>query len=314
MKAVRRHELEQNLLADWIAAKSAAWRPLVRPIVWALAALVVAWVAWMIYDRSKQSRVNESWNRFLSATIDPGVDEKQAFANVAGEFRDTPAAMLANMHLGITKIAQANNEQLSARGPANEKLKEGINHLRSAAQLAKNPLARQSISFQIGRALESQGLLEDAKKEYEGLVKSATAESAFAKAAQTRIDDLNKPTTQQFYAWYATARAESVLPLPAKTSPDAKPIDVMPSFPLSKPSSDADLFGLPGPKSPDDKTPPKQEPPKAETPKAEPPKSDGTNIDGAKTDGAKPDAPALNPPAKPADAGKIDAGKPAEKK
>ncbi len=106
MKAERRHELQHNELADWLAATAERLRPYSRAILGVTIAAVALLLAYYLITSCAEKKQSAAWDKYLRAlsatTPDASTTELE---ETVERFSKTPAAVwaeatLADMELG----------------------------------------------------------------------------------------------------------------------------------------------------------------------------------------------------------------------
>jgi hypothetical protein len=237
MKTDRRHELQTNQLADWLAHTIEGLRPYGRAIAGAILGLVVIAAVWAY--TSHQAKVDEeaSWDEFYEAEGDPNpqkllaiIDQNPVTTSVGAWSRATLADR--NLTMGVDRLFVNKAEALDLLAKAND-------NYNAVLAVAKDPFLKQKALFGSARAYESLAQLDQAVQRYQQL--ATIPDGAYAAFSKQRLEDLSKPATREWYAWFAKQEARP-------------PVIQGPGMPGQKPSFDAQL-----PNGPDIK-PPVREP------------------------------------------------------
>lgn len=305
MKAERRHELQQNELADWLAQKFVAVRPYVMTIVASLVGVAVLWVGWSWYSRSTATAKTEVWNQYYKALEAAGRREQQPLLDFVKAHPDEPVGIAARQRLALIQMENAANLQLTNRAASLTAYQEAIDNFKQVRAATDDETLKRFASYQIALALESRYELDEAVAEYRE-IREKWPGSMEAEQADLRIKDLSNPATRAFYEWHRTVD-------PLATTPAAPSVPVEPS---------EDLSTLPDEPPSETTTPPAEEStpeePKAPAPLDQPPADTSetpADTDEQPKDGDKPAAakPSEEQPAeeKPTDE-KPAEGEPAE--
>src|SRR5687768_16683481 len=106
MKSKRRHELQQNDLADWMADFIERAKPYSKVVLAAVVAVVVIAGGAVFLMARARSQKAEAWNDYLQAA--GGADLKRLKDMVAAN-EETPAAVAASMQIGLRQLETGNN-------------------------------------------------------------------------------------------------------------------------------------------------------------------------------------------------------------
>jgi tetratricopeptide (TPR) repeat protein len=322
MKGERRHELERNELADWLAKTFAKIKPYQNAILGVVLLVVVATVGYLWWARQSTGSRTTGWDAFHAAfwRLTQGESSATDFESIADQYPDTDVALWARVMAADLHLAVGCDMLFNNKGIANQELRDAeddylkiLNAKRSSSEL------RERATFGLARARESQGNLQKAMEHYEE-VRTNWPEGAYAKAAASRLEDLKRPDTRLLYDQFAKfdpKPAPSLGPDIPGRGPSFDPNTLREDEPLFKPKfMDLQEKGA-GEGAPQDssKTPPKPaetQPSGTDTPSTDKKPADAESSDtgasGAGAAGTK--APATDsPPTDKADAGKTDQGK-----
>lgn len=204
MKTERRHELEQNLLADWLAEKIVKIREYSRVIVATIVGVVViAFLAVYIANRSG-ARKEAVWQQYIDATTGLGDSTRQAteeFERVVSSSPDSPAAHWARLTMADIQLTQGCEALFTNREDAPKNLADAERNYSELAKSAPEATVRERAAFGVAKAREAQGRVDDALQAYDEFLK-AWPTSVFASAATARRDDLKKSSIKEFYTWF----------------------------------------------------------------------------------------------------------------
>jgi hypothetical protein len=210
MKTERRHELEKNQLADWLANSITWCEENARLLVGVVAGIMIIGAAFALLSTRKEEREAKAWNSYFAAKAEAGKDpsglETVAKADgdlFAGKLADLTLADIAlnqglaaintNRELAETQLTQAKNYYSKVR-------KAGDEHLQERADLG------------MARYYESMGMIDEAKTEYEKL--KSRKQGLYVDLATQKLAYLEKPATLAFAKWF---RDQKPKPKPAGT-------------------------------------------------------------------------------------------------
>lgn len=199
MRSERRHELEQNILADWMAESVKAVRPYANLILAVVLAALIVTVAAVLWIQNSRMETARSWEDFYTAASSGSQAE---LSNVIEQYPGKDAAWWAAVVAGDQHLAEGCELLFANKADANEELTKAIDRYRGVLQQNKIPSLRERATFGLARAWEARGDLEKAQKNYKTVV-SQWPESPYAEIAQLRLTDLNRPATKQFYDRFA---------------------------------------------------------------------------------------------------------------
>ena len=238
MKGERRHELEKNELADWLAKVFGVVGPYQNAILGAVLLLLVGAVGylwWAGQAAGKQAAASDEFQRALW-DLSQGSSSTADFEAIVEDYPDTGLALWARVMAGDLHLAFGCDSLFTNKGVANQELREAVDHYREVLGAESSSSAlRQRATFGLARALESQGDLQKAMQRYEEVGKS-WPEGAYAAAAASRLEDLEKPATRLFYDRFAKFDPKPV------SSLDPGGLGEPPAFDLESLRDDEPLF------------------------------------------------------------------------
>jgi predicted negative regulator of RcsB-dependent stress response len=307
-------EPQQNELAQWYFNFQRKIEPHTNKIILAIILGTITLVAYQVLARSTAAKTAEAWSKYAACTS--GDD----FKEVADDHPGSPVEAWSRLEAARNYIHSGVLLSMTNRKASDESLENG------KAQLEKL-LTSQSTTAEVREQALSQmavcqealcdGDVKPAIKAFERLLEEFPEDPTgkhgyYALWAKHRLEELKKPETGEFYAWFRKAKpAPPEPPKPRDVKPGEEPniklfpdeIDPLtpgtsgtaPVVPETKPADGTPV--APSPQPAEGSTPPKTTPP----------------AEGAQPVGEKPaDAPAA-PTDKPADpAAKAPTDQPAE--
>ncbi|MDG2224295.1 MAG: tetratricopeptide repeat protein, partial [Rubripirellula sp.] len=219
MKTERRHELQQNDLAVYLNKIDKSIEPHKRSIVFAVAALFLALIAYGLY--SSQQTGNRS-----SATLElmngAGKRDAEALAGVNEDYPNTIAGQWAKLYQGQQYLSDGMQSLYQDREEAKGLFADAQSAFNKVLETGKDRLLVSRANLGIAQANEALGNLKDAITAYEAVAKAKESEAMIA-LANSRIETLKNPETEKFMAWFSDqdfSPADPSLPptLPSGTS------------------------------------------------------------------------------------------------
>jgi tetratricopeptide (TPR) repeat protein len=202
MKSERRHELEHNELADWIGNTILAIKPYRNLILGILILLGVGGAVFAWWRNHSGGQTAEAWDQFYKA-LDSRNPAK--LSEVMEQYPNTHVAhcaalVAADMHLDMGCERLFENKAL-----ANQELYKATQIYQTVLdprEGSRNAMLREHATFGLARAYEASGDLDKAVECYEEVGKN-WPKGAYAAAAQSRLSDLGKHSTKDWYDRFA---------------------------------------------------------------------------------------------------------------
>jgi hypothetical protein len=217
MKSERRHELQHNELAEWLAKTTLAVRPYQNMIVAAVLLVVAVVVGYTLWSRMAAGETANAWNA-VSMALDTG--EVPSLAKVVEDYPNTSAAHMAGVVLADNYLASGCNRLFSNKATALDELNKAIRLYEAVRADSRLPSLIERATFGLARAKESKGDAESiaqAEQLYAEVVAN-WPEGAYTAAAGERLADLKRPATKELYDAFAKFD-----PKPAFSAPADKP-------------------------------------------------------------------------------------------
>ena len=195
MKSERRHELQHNELADWLAKMGEAIRPHQNAILAGLVTVLIVVLGYTYWSRTSAARTTEAWDQ-VSAAIEGGkIDE---LAQVAEDYPNSYVGHMAAVVLADVRLAEGCNGLFTDNANARQDLTKAIHLYTIVRDRSRTPSLLERATFGLARARESKGELESAEKLYEEIT-STWPEGTYTVAASERLEDLKRPATKKLY-------------------------------------------------------------------------------------------------------------------
>ncbi len=244
MKTERRHELQHNLLADWLEKQTLAIKPYVNVIIGSAIALLLISLVYVYVSHRSAATAAEGCDQ-LFYSIDSGSPE--ALNKVVDSHGRDPAGLWAQILLAERRLADGTNALFVNRNDADEQLQKSISGFQNVYGTSHDSDQLQRAVWGLGRAHESRMVIDPkaeltkAKEAYKDYV-TKWENGPFASMANRRLKELDRDSTLEFFNWLAK---EKPIKLP---TPGEKPNF---NFPLDDPKFGPGIFDGTGPKLPD---------------------------------------------------------------
>lgn len=316
MKAQRRHELQTNELAHWMAQTADGASPHLSKIVFG-ALGVVALVGLVLFLASRTSgKTADQWEQYFAAYDQDTPDSRITELNsVADQLAGSLPGAWARLAAADASLARGTERSFKDRLAGETDLQQAYDNYQSVLKdadkfpAAKSEFLRVRAMWGLAETLEAQAKGEEALQQYKKLAE-VFPDSALGKAAAERAQYIG--TMGDWFQWYAGVDPTKIKP--TRTQPtgpglfnDSDLPDVSLPQPLEGGSSTGGLFDdalnpsggltLPLP----DTTPPATDPPPETEPPATEPPADKPAEPAPPSADDKPDADAA-PADAPADA------------
>lgn len=201
MKTERRHELEENQLAEYLQR---LWIDIQRystAILGTAVALAVVFGAYVYLTGQAKANRALSWELYQKA-ISTGDDE--ALLKLGQQFPDLPAGQWAQVTLADKRLAGGVDDLFRDKAEAEKSLVEAQKlyaAARASATREQRDLAERSLLGQ-ARSEEALGRVDDAVKSYRQFVETYP-KSPYLIEAEWRLKSLARLDTRKFYDWFA---------------------------------------------------------------------------------------------------------------
>ena len=286
MKSERRHELQQNELADQLD-KARTWiEPYAVPILLVVIAVTVIGMGYnFMTTRAVSDRSEATFDLLLSSNTLPGAEaDAEAYNQVVTKFPESPQANIASLAKGDIFLSRAINAMFRDRDEANSLLGDAEKAYQAAMEGSTSNLIRSRAQFGLAQTAEAKPDLAAAKEAYEKVIAYNESE-AMVELAKRRIADLENADVKEFAEWFAKQEPTNFQPAEIPGMPSGVNLPDQPTINLPD-------FGLPN--AP------------AEGSEEEPAKSIGDAIGGQPSNQPLPENPDIavpdpNAPAAPAE-------------
>lgn len=199
MKTDRRHELQTNVLADWLGKHIEHSQGYSKTILAVILLVVAAAIAGVFLAKDQAARSQASWNQFFQAF---GERDPEALEAVAAANQGTTASVWAHLAQADLKLAEGIGDLYTNRDNAKRNLAQAEQNYLAVHSVAKEKILRERAWFGLGQTYESLAEIDKAKEFYGKLVSSAPT-TALGKEAKRRSDALGDAATAKWYNWFA---------------------------------------------------------------------------------------------------------------
>lgn len=289
MKPERRHELQDNYLADYLGKWLTTIEPYSKPLAAAAGAAAIGLVGWALLRGNEMGKRSDATLQLLQNSSTSDADALKVVGQLVP---GTPVAAMANLLQADTLLAEGINALFEDREDAEKRISESIDSYTAVRDTAgADPLVVSRANLGLARAHESLGKIDEAVKAYGEVVRLKESD-AIVKIAENRIAELKKPSTAEFLTWFAKQDFKPATPATPPGSPSGSLLPDNPNVALP------DLQGLLEKAKAESATPSEEPQPKADEPSPKPdeaqPKADTPE---PKADSPEPKADAPEPKA-----------------
>jgi hypothetical protein len=197
MKSDRRHELENNVLADKLGGGIQAAKPILPFVLGGIVLLIVGSLGYALYSSSQKAAEASAWTNFY---FNLASDDPDDFVAVADDFPGSSAAGWARQTAGATFLSQGIQALYRNRAEGEKLLNQAIEAFDDASQSKEAELHNKAV-FCLAQAHEALGQLDKAAEGYEAVSKSLDF-PALAEEAGKRLDYISSDAGKNFYAWF----------------------------------------------------------------------------------------------------------------
>lgn len=197
MNSDRRHELQQNELANYLGRINRSIEPYSRIIAVVVGVVILGALGLGLYSSKTSGDKSDSTLQLIQSI---GGRDAEASGKVASDYPKTAAGAWARLNQGKQYLAEG-MRMLYSSGAAAVTLDQAIEAFGQAIQASDDQLLQSRAYFGIALAEESLGNIEAAIDAYKECIAVDESE-AMVERAQGRIDSLSAPETQAFLAWF----------------------------------------------------------------------------------------------------------------
>ena len=226
MKRERRHELQDNLLARWLAEMTDKAAPYARAVSLAVVLVLLVIAAWYVFSNRSRANREAAWGALYQAMQKGTASDLEA---VAEQYAGSEAALWAQVAAADIHLEIGSAQLFGNKADAVQELQKAIDGYLSVRDKVRRPELRERLLWGLARAYESlagsrqgQGELDRAVKLYRELAESFP-EGRFATLAKRRAAELERQDVQGFYDFFA--RYEPSPSPPSGFAPGDLPFD-----------------------------------------------------------------------------------------
>ena len=228
MSSERRHQLEHNELAVWLAKVNKSIEPYSKLIGILMTVGVVGLLAYSFLASEGLAKRSDATLQLIQAA---GGGDTEVLMLVSDTYPDTAAGDWARLYQGQQLLAQGMRELYSDRDAAEILLADAKQALLAAVSSSTETLLVSRGHYGIAQACEGLGEIDGDKgaiASYKQVVLVNESE-AMVKRAEERIQALEKQETKDFLAWFS----EQDFSIPDPAAPPPLPSgNSIPSMPL----------------------------------------------------------------------------------
>ena len=222
MKTERRQELNTNVLADWLGQRITAIAPFGRAITGiAIIGGVLAFVFFYL-DAQKRTSLEENWTAYFNATT------AEELIVVADEQQENVVDIWARQAAADLYLAEGGEFLFDER--REDPLKKAKENYEIVAEMATDDTLKRRALFGLAQACEALNELDEAKEKYQE-IKDGWSGTVVGELADLRLENLDNPSTQEFYQWFFAQGPRSPLQEPTSGGGGQPPFGQLPDSP-----------------------------------------------------------------------------------
>jgi tetratricopeptide (TPR) repeat protein len=240
MKAEKRHELQQNELADWLGEQIEAAKPYGTTIAIVVFGGLLAIVLAIYLANAGNPASAGAWSQYFAAFNDrePAV----ALQQLATEQPTSPVALWALQSVGDINLSQGSIQLFSDREEAKKMLGKAETAYKEVESKATDSMLKSRSRLGLAKLYEATNKPDEAKKYYQ-MVVDAEKESAIGKAAAQGVKRLSDPREVALLAWFDAQKPRKPAPFPGAGGLPGLPNDLPERPDLSLPGLGDPLSG-----------------------------------------------------------------------
>ncbi len=207
MKTERRHELQTNVLADWLGHQVERLAPYSRAAGGAALAVVAVIGALWYFSAQSSATHEQGWTAYFE-----GMDSlRQATRNPdrlvtlaqSPDYQKTAVGYWAAISVGDYYLAEGINNLFNDRAAAKDQLQMALTNYAQVADQTKFPSLAERATLGMARTYEAQNELEKARSTYQAIL-TKWPDGSYDGESKQRLEDLKLDSTKRFYDWFFT--------------------------------------------------------------------------------------------------------------
>ena len=208
MKSERRHDLQTNVLADWLGGKVAKIQANASWVGGGFLLILIVVVFLFVRQNRLASVASEGWTRFQQARSGGlvAISQQQPLAlnnavrdleDIAREYASDPIAAYAHLTLGDLLLQNGRTQYSLNKTAARDAFQAAARYYQMVVESTKSPDIKNRALFCQGKSLEWQLKLSQAKEIYQKV------SGPYGPEAEARIRNLDHKGTEAFYKQFA---------------------------------------------------------------------------------------------------------------
>lgn len=229
MKRERRHELQHNVLADWLGGVIEVVKPYSTAILALLLLGILAFGVFAWQAKVSATHSARAWDDFHVAFTS---GEPSDLDDVAEKYPGTDVAHWAAVVAADVYLNEGCQQLFSSKASASQELRKAVENYKQVLKESRVSALRERATFGLARAYEalagtrqSEGELDKAAQQYQEVVKS-WPNGAYAPVATQRLKDLQQQEIKAFYDKFATWEPKPAYSPPMPTPDGRDPLDL----------------------------------------------------------------------------------------
>jgi predicted negative regulator of RcsB-dependent stress response len=196
-----RHQLEKNLLADWLSEKMEQLKPYSMQLAVAGVLIVVGAIGAVVYFGWESGASARAWEQFYAAFGESKSEEALKAAIDNEKVKGTPAELWARLAYADTQLQAATLQYAEDRAKAKLATSQAEKTLKEIEGRTSDPALLIRAHFALGRVYESQNKLDEARKSFQKVV-DLGKETPLGEEAQSALKRLDpKGEVAELLAW-----------------------------------------------------------------------------------------------------------------
>lgn len=235
MKSERRHELQQNELAEQLD-KAKTWiEPYVVPILVGVIVITVVGMGYNFWQTRAVGQRSEATLELLFAGAQLGQPgDPEAYERVAERFADLSAAEMAQLSKADILLGRGIDALYRDRAEAEGLLEDAVQAYRRVGESTSSTLLKSRAHFGLAQALESRGELEEAREAYQQVI-DLNESPAMVRLAERRLELCGSEEVGSFVSWFEQQQPVASGGVDVPGLPSDSGLPDLPTFELPEP-------------------------------------------------------------------------------